>query len=111
MLLEPQCTGTIISSQHALCLKIVFWSSLTKSKTKPDYALLSHGRDKNLALQYSIWVMTFSSHRFLLLLRCLAFGQLLKLESLLSHTGCHKKVGNVIWGQCRETTCSDHFCL
>ena len=45
MLLVPRCIRSFTSSRHTLCLEIVFWSFLTK--TKQDQVLSSHFHGKS----------------------------------------------------------------
>ena len=60
MLLEPWCTGSITSGRHPMCLEIVFWSFLTK--TKQDQAYPSHFEGGNLTPQHSILVRISFCH-------------------------------------------------
>ena len=46
MLLGPWCTSPINTAWHHLGLENVFWSSLTKTKTKQDQAPPSHVHGK-----------------------------------------------------------------
>ena len=57
MLLEPQCTTSITSSWHPLCLKLKFWSFLTK--TKPDQAFPSDAHGQIWPHSTHLWVMIF----------------------------------------------------